>query len=81
MLNERLDEALFDYSVNFLCDGIAYNSISRRILKGSIRMYYGSTEVMFDSGSWKSQIYRTIIFSAPPTGDLLTWLQNNGVKQ
>lgn len=24
---------------------------------------------------WLNQIYRTIIFLEPPTGDLLTWLQ------
>lgn len=32
-------------------------------------------------GSWLDQAYRTITFLEPPTGELLTWLQNNGVKQ
>lgn len=32
-------------------------------------------------GSWQKQAYRTITFLEPPTGDLLTWLQANGVKQ
>lgn len=27
------------------------------------------------------QAYRTVTFLEPPTCDLLTWLQNNGVKQ
>lgn len=27
------------------------------------------------------QAYRTLIFLEPPTGELLAWLQNNGVKQ
>lgn len=30
---------------------------------------------------WFNQAYRKITFDAPPTGDLLTWLQANGVKQ
>lgn len=30
---------------------------------------------------WLDQAYRTITFLKAPTGDLLTWLQNNGVKQ
>lgn len=35
-------------------------------------------------GGWagvSSQAYRTITFLEPPTGDLLTWLQANAVKQ
>lgn len=30
---------------------------------------------------WLDQAYRTITFDAAPTGELLTWLQANGVKQ
>lgn len=32
-------------------------------------------------GSWLDEAYRTVTFLEPPTGDLLTWLQANGVKQ
>lgn len=31
--------------------------------------------------NWADEAYRTIKFLEPPTGDLLTWLQQNGVKQ
>lgn len=81
VLNEWLDNTLFSYSVNFLCNNVAYNSILRRMEKASIAMYYGSTAVMADTASWVDQAYRTITFSEPPTGDLLTWLQANGTKQ
>lgn len=30
---------------------------------------------------WTNQAYRTITFANAPTGDLLTWLQNNATKQ
>ena len=30
---------------------------------------------------WRSDAYRTITFLESPTGDLLTWLQSNAVKQ
>ena len=30
---------------------------------------------------WTNEAYRTITFAKPPTGDLLTWLQANAVKQ
>lgn len=31
--------------------------------------------------TFEDQAYRTITFLEPPTGELLTWLQANGVKQ
>lgn len=34
-----------------------------------------------ESGGWLVPAYRKLIFDTPPTGDLLTWLQANGVKQ
>lgn len=33
------------------------------------------------STGWKDDAYRTIILDKPATGDLLTWLQANAVKQ
>lgn len=45
-------------------------------------LYYGTTQVYEDgNNAWTDQAYRTITFATPPTGDLLTWLQANGVKQ
>ena len=32
-------------------------------------------------GSWTNSAYRTITLEQPATGDLLTWLQRNAVKQ
>lgn len=34
-----------------------------------------------DNPRWINQAYRTITFNEAPTGDLLTWLQANAVKQ
>lgn len=31
--------------------------------------------------SWENSAYRTITLASPATGDLLTWLQKNAVKQ
>lgn len=54
--------------------------------KWQLFYYYGdgSTEKetawYFEDGAeyWTNESYRTIIFSTPPTGDFLTWLQANG---
>lgn len=39
------------------------------------------TETKNWSTSWTNSAYRTITFTSPATGDLLTWLQANAVKQ
>ena len=31
--------------------------------------------------TWTNEAYRTIILDEPATGDFLTWLQKNAVKQ
>lgn len=47
-----------------------------------IRYYTNSTaNLVYSYGKWSNTAYRTITFAIPPTGDLLTWLQANGVKQ
>jgi hypothetical protein len=33
------------------------------------------------NANWINSAYRTVTFLDPPTGDLLTWLQANAVKQ
>ena len=34
-----------------------------------------------DPFTWNYEVYRTITFDAPPTGDLLTWLKANATPQ
>lgn len=67
------------FNANFTSNGLSFSSIAVSInLRRQIS--YGSTVVKaFDA--WTSQAYRKLTFDAPPTGDLLTWLQANGVKQ
>lgn len=33
------------------------------------------------STGWKNEAYRTIVLDKPATGDFLTWLQKNAVRQ
>lgn len=42
---------------------------------------YIMTQLMFGTPTVVNEAYRTITFFEPPTGDLLTWLQANAVKQ
>ena len=40
----------------------------------------GTDEIHWRSDGWVNEAYRKIIFDTPPTGNLLTWLQANGLK-
>lgn len=67
------------FNVDFTSNGLSFSSIT---LSQNLRtqISYDNTAVkMF--GNWASEAYRKLTFATPPTGDLLTWLQSNGVKQ
>ena len=80
VLNETYnDGGMGSYNINFTSNGetfgqFSYGDMPRWYIK------YGETNAYFN-GVWANQAYRTVTFATPPTGDLLTWLQNNGVKQ
>lgn len=93
VLNETItfDEA-FDYSTDFVSNSKDYTMISGLIIGSSpvgnevqidYSKYGGSIDAVYQTagGGWTDQKYRTLTFSAAPTGDLLTWLQANGTKQ
>lgn len=53
--------------------GSTYTQVNRSIVYNKISAY--------QSGVWNDELYRTIIFATAPTGNLLTWLQANAVKE
>lgn len=73
------DDLSVTFNANFTSNGLSFSSIKLSAsLQRQIR--YDSTVVKaFES--WTSEAYRKLTFDAPPTGDLLTWLQANGTKQ
>ena len=74
-----LDSVGETINVNFTSNGLSFSSIGIS-LNLRRQILYDSTVVRaFDA--WTSQAYRKLTFDASPTGDLLTWLQANGVKQ
>lgn len=89
LLNESLIDTTsgtgFNASIGFTSNNDTFKSISLLLRAGreGVQLEYGSTTV-YNSiiGSvWTNEAYRKITFATPPTGDLLTWLQANGVKQ
>lgn len=92
VLNNTVDTSKkFTYSVSFVSIGITYSSISVDGVAApgpsgvSYSLKYGDQTILTaDSGGnfgESRQLHRKLIFSTQPTGDLLTWLTANGVKQ
>lgn len=90
VLNETVSFDLPRVNVDFTSNNENFDSIIAVDLgKFEKNLTYnradGGAVIVFDAGidglSWKDQAYRTLIFAIPPTGDLLTWLQSNAVKQ
>lgn len=87
VLNEATEfPQTMQYAVNFNSNGKRFTSISAGI--SSLR--YGTTTVararsrpggVYVTSAWPTEAYRKLVFDEAPTGDLLTWLTANGVKQ
>ena len=74
--------------IAFTSNGQKFTSIGTNNDSGTfVILHYDNNEVAgYDPGfggvyEFDNEAYRTITFDTPPTGDLLTWLQSNAVKQ
>lgn len=78
-----VDGQTWSYDINFESNGNSYSKLWVKDRGSSYDSYlmYDDTEAYWGSGNWVDYAYRTITFETAPTGDLLTWLQANGVKQ
>lgn len=96
LLNPLVDPTSFNavvsFDIDFVSNGIAFNGIEFQDNKGGSLNYTGRAVGSVymgngTSGSWMGDFgndttaFRTITFLESPTGDLLAWLNANGVKQ
>lgn len=90
VLNDKyVDTGVTSFSCNFSSNGSDFTSISIATMAfiGSVLKYDNTQVCMIEIGDtqsfgWNDNLaYRKITFSTPPTGDLLTWLEANAVKQ
>lgn len=95
VLNESLNLINLSVSINFVSHNMSFikfevfneqRSITRAgdISAAGLKYYTTSqNSVTIDPSltSWKTNPYRKVTFATAPTGDLLTWLQSNAVKQ
>lgn len=78
------------YKINFTSGyGTSYCALRLYTSSNSIYISYGTGTAdnivwqsgIYNDGYWSTGADRVIIFETAPTGDLLTWLQANAVKQ
>lgn len=96
VLNEQVNVLTkFSYTINFTSNNTQFNSISvggkptptatgptYDLIYGTETIITGANSGLFGfEGTGSRQIYRKLTFTTAPTGELLTWLQANGVKQ
>ena len=73
--------------ISFTSNGQKFTSIGANYADLVIILRYDNNEIAnFDPGAsagfeFYNEAYRKLTFDTPPTGDLLTWLQSNAVKQ
>ena len=82
--NEGLSVSLsgWSYSISFTSNNQSYSTFACHFNSpNDAGIYYGDTKVYDTNTLWVNSAYRTVTFYTAPTGDLLTWLQNNGTKQ
>ena len=90
VLNQMVDTSTkFSYTKDFTANGVSYSSISvggaaSPGASGMVyNLQYGNTTVA-NIGSFgttdEKNVNRKITFNEPATGELLTWLEANGVK-
>lgn len=86
ILNEEVSSRLNDVSISFRSNGKTFSKISVEKIRIrdqiSYAIFYDETQVYsVYYEMWTDDAYRTVTFLESPTGDLLTWLQADAVKQ
>ena len=92
-LNETISwNAAATYNADFTCDGgyydailLTYSATPGATLYIKYRKHGSTTSIkvaeLRNRLQWIKEVYRTITFDTPPTGDLLTWLEANATPQ
>ena len=86
LLNNKLtiNETVTYEDLNFISNEIPFDSL--RLVTGRITNLYYNAELAYANdpvggATWYDDAFKTVNFITAPTGDLLAWLQSNGVKQ
>lgn len=83
MMNTTIEKksSLGTQSIRFTSNGTSYTSMVFGVFNTSMLSYESTVVYSGSSRSWKNVAYRKVTFETAPTGNLLTWLEANAVKQ
>lgn len=86
VLKETIDDAPINLPTSFTSNGIQFSNLASSGGELAAVSYdetyvYAVQDANLDFVGWLDPAYRKLIFDTAPTGDLLTWLEANGVKQ
>ena len=91
-LNESIyPTAVVIDNIEFVSNSKTFTKMSCQMTNRINNLFYDTTSVAsgigrltdgeFQITDWTDEAYRTITLASPATGDMLTWLQANAVKQ
>lgn len=69
------------FTTNFTSNDKSYYFIGTDMSGPPTRGATDYADLVYETGAWKNSVYKTITLSNPASGDLLTWLEANGVKK
>ena len=78
LLNVKITVPAVELKGSFMSDGKKFTSIYKH--SSGYVGYIGNTSVIaYQRGAWTKTEYRTLIFLEEPAGEMLAWLEQNGV--
>ena len=77
-LNENLKTGNATYTISFTSNSTRYSKLKISPFARD-RLKYDNT-LVYGRNGWINKAYRKLTFDSPPTGALLKWLQDNGIK-
>lgn len=86
VLNATITVPSASFTASFTSNGTSFTGLQRYNRFGmayTVNSYQKTEVYVYSNGSgyFVDDAYRTLVFDPAPTGDMLTWLQANGVKQ
>ncbi len=88
VLNDQLTiTSAASFTIDFVSNNQNFNmfKLSIEVVGPNATLIYRnvpeSSITAYNNGNWNDFAYKTVTFATTPTGDLLTWLQANGVKK
>ena len=82
-LNGNINQEPVEFEISFISNNKVCDHLGAFSIVGKFQVIYQSNDetiLVYNNFAWTNDVYRIITFKEAPTGELLTWLEANGVK-